>query len=64
MAHRLKLVSVAEGVETRSEWDLLCRLGCHVAQGYFIARPMEAARVLGWLEEDRRHGQPALAGAQ
>lgn len=64
MAHRLKLVSVAEGVETRSEWDLLCRLGCQVAQGYFIARPMDTARVPGWLEDHGKHGLAALAQAR
>jgi EAL domain-containing protein (putative c-di-GMP-specific phosphodiesterase class I)/FixJ family two-component response regulator len=48
MAKRLKLVSVGEGVETQQEWDLLRQLGCELAQGYFIAPPMEAAAVLDW----------------
>ncbi|HTW53764.1 MAG TPA: EAL domain-containing protein [Stellaceae bacterium] len=48
MARKLKIKSVAEGVETRAHWDLLQALGCDIAQGYFIARPMPAADVAGW----------------
>jgi EAL domain-containing protein (putative c-di-GMP-specific phosphodiesterase class I) len=41
MARRLKLKSVGEGVETQAEWDALKTIGCDMAQGYFIAKPME-----------------------
>jgi len=50
MARRLKLTSVAEGVETREDWDLLCELGCDHAQGYFIAMPMEATAFASWAQ--------------
>jgi EAL domain-containing protein (putative c-di-GMP-specific phosphodiesterase class I)/CheY-like chemotaxis protein len=48
LARRLGLKSVAEGVETRSDWDHLRKIDCSVAQGYFIAKPMPAADFLGW----------------
>jgi len=48
MAQKLKLEVVAEGVETRAHWNLLQSLGCDVAQGYFIAKPMEAAAFQDW----------------
>jgi len=48
MAKKLKLKSVAEGVETRAHWNLLQGLGCDVAQGYFIAKPMEASAFQDW----------------
>ncbi len=48
MAKKLKLKSVAEGVETRAHWNLLQGLGCDIAQGYFIAKPMEAAAFREW----------------
>jgi EAL domain-containing protein (putative c-di-GMP-specific phosphodiesterase class I) len=51
MARRLKVRSVAEGVETRAHWDLLLTLGCDIAQGYFIARPMDAADFTRWASE-------------
>lgn len=48
MARRLKLKSVAEGVETLADWSLLKELGCGLAQGYFIAKPMPAGDLMGW----------------
>jgi EAL domain-containing protein (putative c-di-GMP-specific phosphodiesterase class I)/FixJ family two-component response regulator len=51
MARRLKLLAVAEGVESRENWELLAELKCDVAQGYFIAQPMPAAAYLQWSED-------------
>lgn len=39
---------VAEGVEQAEQYVLLLRLGCHMAQGYGIARPMPAYAVTSW----------------
>jgi EAL domain-containing protein (putative c-di-GMP-specific phosphodiesterase class I) len=50
MAEKLGMKVVAEGVETRSDWDLLAGLGCQMAQGYFIARPMPALEFLVWCD--------------
>lgn len=43
LARKLGLSSVAEGVETAAALDALRRLGCDIAQGYFISRPVAAA---------------------
>jgi diguanylate cyclase (GGDEF)-like protein len=40
LAHGLGLAVVAEGVETREQLEHLEALGCDVAQGYFLGRPM------------------------
>ena len=50
LARKLKLKTVAEGVETRAEWDLLKSLGCQQAQGYFIARPMPGHQIPEWVQ--------------
>jgi diguanylate cyclase (GGDEF)-like protein len=42
MARELGLQTVAEGVETKEDADLLLRLGCDEAQGYFFAKPVPA----------------------
>jgi diguanylate cyclase (GGDEF)-like protein len=49
LAHALGLSLVAEGVETLGTGATLARLGCDVAQGYAIARPMPVDDFLGWL---------------
>jgi EAL domain-containing protein (putative c-di-GMP-specific phosphodiesterase class I) len=49
LGHDLGFEVVAEGVEDRETWELLGALGCDVAQGYHIARPMPATDVSDWL---------------
>ena len=51
LALDLKLKTVAEGVETQSHLDLISELGCDVAQGFLIAKPMPAADVADWTLE-------------
>jgi len=41
---------IAEGLETLEHGQLLMRMGCEVAQGYFIARPMPASDVPAWVD--------------
>jgi diguanylate cyclase (GGDEF)-like protein/PAS domain S-box-containing protein len=41
---------VAEGVETAEHGLQLLRMGCTVAQGYGIARPMPADQILDWIK--------------
>ena len=41
---------IAEGVETRRHGEALLKLGCELAQGYGIARPMPAAELPEWVQ--------------
>ena len=50
LARSLGMVSVAEGVENLKSLQFLRRIGCTLAQGYFIARPMPGDQVAEWLE--------------
>ena len=50
LGRSLKLRTVAEGVETPAQWALLDQLGCDLAQGYGIARPMAADKVLEYVQ--------------
>lgn len=49
MARKLRIRAVAEGVETQADWDLLRELECDIAQGYYIAKPMQEDVFLDWL---------------
>jgi EAL domain-containing protein (putative c-di-GMP-specific phosphodiesterase class I) len=49
LANQLNMEVVAEGVEDQEDWDFLQQTGCHLAQGYFIARPMPADDLPGWI---------------
>jgi EAL domain-containing protein (putative c-di-GMP-specific phosphodiesterase class I) len=50
LARNLRLLVVAEGVETAEIWDALRSMGCDIAQGYVISRPLPAASLTSWLE--------------
>lgn len=49
MAQKLGLSTVAEGVETPADLDLVRSLACDNVQGYLIARPMPVEDLIVWL---------------
>ncbi|HEY6760313.1 MAG TPA: bifunctional diguanylate cyclase/phosphodiesterase [Baekduia sp.] len=51
LGRALGLRVVAEGVETPQAWQRLAELGCDVAQGFGLARPMPAAQFERWAVE-------------
>ncbi len=50
LAQNLGLTSVAEGVETAAVQARLAELGCDLAQGYFICRPLPPTELTHWLQ--------------
>ena len=50
LSHTLGLEVVAEGVETREVIETLRELGCDMAQGYYLSRPLPASEIKAWLE--------------
>ena len=51
LAHNLRLQVVAEGVEDQQTMDELTALGCNIAQGFHLSRPLPAQEFLEWLAE-------------
>jgi len=51
LGHSLGFTLVAEGVETEQVMAALAALGCDVAQGYHLSRPVTAAAFDTWLAE-------------
>lgn len=49
LGHNLGLQVVAEGVENASVWEMLNKLGCNIAQGYYMSKPLEAEAVRRWV---------------
>ena len=64
LGRNLGLQVVAEGVETTEAWNELSRLGCDVAQGFLLSRPvppLEIRRVLESIERSRPDDSAAAA---
>jgi EAL domain-containing protein (putative c-di-GMP-specific phosphodiesterase class I) len=52
LAKRLKLNTVAEGIETEDQLKVLKDMGCDRGQGWLFARPMEFQSAMDWVEKN------------
>ncbi len=55
LCHKLKMLCVAEGIETENQIELLKKLGCDRLQGYLIGKPMPAADFFHQFGESALH---------
>jgi diguanylate cyclase (GGDEF)-like protein len=60
LGHNLGLKVVAEGVSSVSAWNRLRLLGCDVAQGYYLGKPVSGAAISRLLAEENRPGSIPL----
>lgn len=51
MGKILALRVIAGGVETKAQMEMLTRIECPEAQGYYISRPLEAEKLPDWLSD-------------
>jgi diguanylate cyclase (GGDEF)-like protein len=59
MAHALGRTVTAEGIETSEQLAFLQALGCDLAQGWLLGRPMPFAELEGWLTTPAAQARPA-----
>jgi EAL domain-containing protein (putative c-di-GMP-specific phosphodiesterase class I) len=59
LGNNLGIEVTAEGIEDQGAWETLQAMGCGIAQGYHVSRPLEGSAVVPWLLEAQRvHGKP------
>jgi EAL domain-containing protein (putative c-di-GMP-specific phosphodiesterase class I) len=58
LAHSLGLEVVAEGVEKRAVMERLAELGCDLAQGFYLGRPVPPEELAIWLDKHPASGAP------
>jgi EAL domain-containing protein (putative c-di-GMP-specific phosphodiesterase class I) len=51
LAHNLGLKAIAEGVENTEIYSFLSTLGCDMAQGYLISRPLPPEKFVAWYRQ-------------
>ena len=54
LGQSLGLTTVAEGIETQEQAEMMLWLGCDLGQGYFFGRPMPAAELADCVSADRK----------
>ncbi len=54
LGKKLGLEVVAEGVETKEQFEFLRAHGCDLAQGYYVSRPVGKTELIQLLREERR----------
>jgi diguanylate cyclase (GGDEF)-like protein len=63
LARAFNLDTVAEGVETQEQLDLLWQLGCQQSQGYLHSKPVPASELVALLERGKGAQGVLLSGA-
>jgi diguanylate cyclase (GGDEF)-like protein/PAS domain S-box-containing protein len=54
LARRLKYQVVAEGVETRQQFEHLREIGCGVGQGFYLGAPLSAAEIDSFVASNQK----------
>lgn len=60
LAQRLNLTAIAEGVEDITLWLKLQKMGCELAQGYFISPPLPFSQIPIWHTQWQQRSQQLL----
>jgi diguanylate cyclase (GGDEF)-like protein/PAS domain S-box-containing protein len=56
LARNLGMDVVAEGIETKGQWELLQKLSCAYGQGYYFSKPLESVAARRLIEKDAGTG--------
>ncbi len=56
LGHSLKLMIVAEGVETEEQQEFLKGEGCDIIQGYLLSKPLPTDMLEEWIQEAQNRG--------
>jgi diguanylate cyclase (GGDEF)-like protein/PAS domain S-box-containing protein len=52
IGHSLKQLVIAEGVESKEQFDFLRKRGCDIIQGYYFSKPLDTEQMTEFLKKD------------
>ncbi|HZC69294.1 MAG TPA: EAL domain-containing protein [Jatrophihabitans sp.] len=64
LANRLDITTLAEGIETESQYHALIGMGCDAGQGYLLSRPVSAAATAELIARNYASDVTGVASAQ
>ena len=54
LAKSIEVATVAEGIETRADYDWLRKAGCKYGQGYWMGKPMPGGELEKWVKREEK----------
>ena len=60
MARTLGMGTLAEGIETAEQADMMRAIGCGKGQGYLFSKPLEREALVQWIRSEASHDDQAL----
>jgi diguanylate cyclase (GGDEF)-like protein len=64
LGHNMGLKVIAEGVEDAASWQILKDLGCDMAQGFYVSRPLPLGEFQEWFGRFGRNGAASASAAR
>jgi EAL domain-containing protein (putative c-di-GMP-specific phosphodiesterase class I) len=58
LAHNLGLIVTAEGVEEKESLEMLRKMGCDIAQGFFFSKAVPKLELLNWIANSTKIKSP------
>jgi EAL domain-containing protein (putative c-di-GMP-specific phosphodiesterase class I) len=52
LAHTIDVKTIAEGIETKEDYEYLSSIGCDIGQGYLMAKPLTSNAFVSWYSEN------------
>jgi len=52
LAHTINIKTIAEGIETMSDYDYLNSVGCDIGQGFYMSKPLTSNAFVSWYSEN------------
>jgi EAL domain-containing protein (putative c-di-GMP-specific phosphodiesterase class I)/GGDEF domain-containing protein len=52
LAHSINVKTIAEGIESISDYECLSSINCDIGQGYFMSKPLTSTNFVSWYSEN------------
>jgi len=58
LAHTINVKTIAEGIETKEDFEYLNSICCDIGQGFFMSKPLSSSSFVSWFSENNGKFKP------